>query len=755
MTEFISRARPGRWRRTKLLASTLVVTAGTFGAVAITTALPARASGAATGVVVTSNFIIGSPTGAVTNLSLAVSPSTPSTSAIWAVSLTSPNAIAAGGTLTLSAGASNLASMTSIGSATLYDVSAGWIETASPTSSALAPGGSVSFVMVGTYAVVAGDTLRLMFNAINPSTGGSYGFTFSTSGNSTPAATNPVSIAAAATVTVSPSAAADSQTLQFTISDIPVVTTGNAAEGYLDVFANQVSGGFVTWLPSAYTITDKTAAGPTQTSSGIVTAGEIVICSGVECEVVLPLTNSQTMITGDTLTVTLYGTGPSAEGAVVAFGTEPASSTSGAAAGSFEPPSNSTANETTFGTSVAGVAVSPSPNNAGASAAYSVSLTVETAWSASNNTITLTEATGGTNFSSANGWVVTDASRNEFNSGTTFVLQSATSLTIMANLSTLPARGDAMTVTVTKVVNPAAVGTVSDFTVATTTDPVAANATPYGIVAASTVTTTSPATVAASPNSAGYLSTWTISNLEASASIAVSAATGTIQISGDSSNSNCTTCGGLVFPNYPADYTITDLTTASGSGTVTTLVSGGGTDDVTIEVPAAINRGDIFSLRITNAVNPSSASSVDSLALGSNGAAAANDLLAGDNNQLQAITTTTPTTTTVPTTTTLPHPSVVLLTTKATVSKSVLHLELRCSGSVCRGTIKLWYENVLLVSPPRAYSLGAGNTAIFPTLLDVKALKFLAKAKNHTITVGETVFVTGGATMRKQVTLVS
>jgi hypothetical protein len=115
------------------------------------------------------------------------------------------------------------------------------------------------------------------------------------------------------------------------------------------------------------------------------------------------------------------------------------------------------------------------------------------------------------------------------------------------------------------------------------------------------------------PNTTGALATYTISNFKATSSLA--GGTDTLEVSTyqPPSGAACPTCAGLVFPNNAADYTISDSTTPSGSGTVGTIVSGGGTNNVTLKVPNNINSGDVLTLTITNVINPSSASTSDYL----------------------------------------------------------------------------------------------------------------------------------------------
>ncbi len=66
---------------------------------------------------------------------------------------------------------------------------------------------------------------------------------------------------------------------------------------------------------------------------------------------------------------------------------------------------------------------------------------------------------------------------------------------------------------------------------------------------------------------------------------------------------------GTVFPNSPGDYSVTDSTTGSGTGTVTAALVGGGTNNVTFTVPNSISSGDALTFTVLGVINPSTASS--------------------------------------------------------------------------------------------------------------------------------------------------
>jgi hypothetical protein len=156
------------------------------------------------------------------------------------------------------------------------------------------------------------------------------------------------------------------------------------------------------------------------------------------------------------------------------------------------------------------------------------------------------------------------------------------------------AAGDALTVTLAGVTNPAA-GTYTDFDVSTSTDDVPAAAPAYTISAsgsAGVIVTPNPKTV-------GSLATYTITGLFATTAI-------TGGLTGPSIT--LTAPAETIFPNSPGSYVITDSTTSSGSGTVNTIAYGSTTSTVTITPPNSIVSGDVLTITISAVINPSTAS---------------------------------------------------------------------------------------------------------------------------------------------------
>ena len=339
--------------------------------------------------------------------------------------------------------------------------------------------------------------------------------------------------------------------------------------------------------------------------------------------------------------------------------------------------------------------------------------------------IFLSETAGPTNFTTVTGIEVSDLTQNWH-----FV---ATGAVLTNGSATIPLQdainaGDSISIILANVTNPTAAGTISDFSAATTGDPVAGRRgalhdrrqrQPGG-------------RRHRQPQHAGATATYTISNVKASG--ALTGGTSTIQLQAPS---------GTVFPNNPGFYSIVDATTSSGSGTVTAALSGGSTNVVTFTVPHNINAGDVLTITVGDVINPNTASSADSITVHG------------------AVTGPTPTpvttTTTVPPTTTTtkpppPKPAVTVLGTKVTVNKEIVGLKLRCTGQNCKGELSL--TDVKTGVGARAYTFRAGKTVTFALRINDKGLGYLAGAKGHSIKVTETVTVSGGKTVKEKITLV-
>ncbi len=287
--------------------------------------------------------------------------------------------------------------------------------------------------------------------------------------------------------------------------------------------------------------------------------------------------------------------------------------------------------------------------------------------------------------------------------------------------------GDSVSVLLTGVVNPAA-GTISDFQVKTTGDPIYVNAPPYTIG-----TNASPGVVVTvNPSTTGSLATYTISNVEVTA--ALTGGTSTLELEAPS---------GTTFSNVAGYFSIVDTTNTAGSGTVTAL-SGGATNTVTLTVPHNISSGDVLTIEAQDVINPSVASSLDTLTIvGSVTGPAAVRRRPPQPRPCPR----------QPPPVPKPVPVVAEVTKSATVGKANKPgIKLECTVSNCKGYITL--TDVTTKVGSTAYSFKAGNSHTYPVPLNLTGIKLLKGAKAHTIKVNTKVSVNGGKTITVKVTLV-
>jgi hypothetical protein len=101
---------------------------------------------------------------------------------------------------------------------------------------------------------------------------------------------------------------------------------------------------------------------------------------------------------------------------------------------------------------------------------------------------------------------------------------------------------------------------------------------------------------------------------------------------------------------------------------------------------------------------------------------------------------------------TLVGPVVSALTSKAAEPNHVVELKLHCGGASCRGTITLYAGRDLVAL--RSYAMMAGTTSSWATHLGTKAAQFLANLNHPTLRAIETVTVTDGRTIQRQISLV-
>ena len=589
---------PTRRRRLVRTVACTLVTAWGFAAVGLWEAAPP-----AYAEVATAQYTIGTPTNAVAGV--VASPATLSQSA------PSPFVVKFRATVALSGTG---ASTVTVNSSTALATAPNSVSLVDDTDTACfqagtngGPLGTTTFTidLAASCSIAAGDEVEVDFTAAGPPITGDFDLTVTTSGNATPAISNILTVEPQPP-TISATSVVLGANATYTLSDASwsTLTTGVNA---LVLTAKATAGSTISWYggASGYSVTYTTPKGAL--AGDPVVAAKVTTTTTLNDTVTLTLTAA--LAAGDNLTITGKGTNPSTTSTdEMSVGPETGTLGSLSAAG----PSETSTNALVFGTLVSDVAVVPSPSVAAAVATYVISFQATMMLSGTRGAqICLSEAAGPTVFSSAKGALVSDttagwhflASALTYAAGSPptnpgcdepdngLVIPMATGYEVNA--------GDSVTLTLAAVTNPSA-GTVADFTVATSGDPVPVAASPYSIGASGS----RGVLVSVSPSTTGSLATYTMSDLRASAPLAGGTSTVTVQAP-----------PGTVFPNSPGSYTVQDSTSPAGSGTVSAPLSGGGTNNVTITVPATINAGDILVITIEDAINPSSAGNAYSITL--------------------------------------------------------------------------------------------------------------------------------------------
>jgi hypothetical protein len=595
-----SAKKPNRWRGAKVVAGTLALTMGALGAGLAATAAPAWANAS------TNSYLIGSQTGAVSGVTISPTAATASASTSLEVFFKATAALTGGNTITVTASAA-------LGAVTGVQV----ID--SPTC--LQAGGGVVAVAILTVtleasgcSIAVGDTVQVDFTYTAPALA-SETFTVTTTNNGT--ASSAVTLTINATPpTLSASSRNAGYNAQYTIGDIGATGANggswavfSASAGFIQLTAtadagfalyNGIAGYSVSYIPSggsatadaitAFTVGDVTASAPQSVFLSLTTA--------------IPQNS--------VVTVTAEGTnGNTTPSSTTQFEVIPESTldptpttpgTTGTVVGNPE-----TTNVITFGSSETALEVTPSTGLANSSSNYLVSFT---AGSGATGQICFSEPNDSTIFSTISGVLVTDTTSSwqlvpaigTVTHGSALVAGCGGTYQVVIPITGPPAEtikaGDAVTVLLAGVTNPGA-QTVSDFVSATSGDQLADTAAPYAI----TISAAGGISVTVSPASVGSLSTYTISNIVVSSAGVAAGTTITIGTNPPAGGTVDTT-----FPNNAADYVITDTTTKAGSG-VATVVTGAPSQTVVITVPNALTAGDIISITINDAINPTGAGS--------------------------------------------------------------------------------------------------------------------------------------------------
>ena len=586
-----------RRRRARLAVGALAVTFASLVAGTASTAPPAYAD------VSSAQYAIGTPTNSVGSVVASPSTMVATATTVFEVKFmaTGPLSSTAGSTVTITPSNSLGTAPTNV---SLIDDTETECFQSGTGGGPDSPTG-LTVELLSSCSVNPGDQVEVDFTAGGPSVPGNFDFTVMTSDNATPTTSNiltvgttPPTLSAASYVLGSNTSYLLSGAAWTTLSQpfAAVVLTAKATSGTSMAWYDGVSGYSVTYTPRGGAATpDAVKAVNLSTTT---TANDTVSLT-----LAAPLTQN------DSLSIMGRGTNPATtSNNVISVSPEAVVNSALSSVGATETSTNSLL----FGSLVTGVAVTTAPPVSGVPATYIVHFQATTRLPGGGGAaICLSELGGQTAFSSEKGALVSDTT-----AGWQFI---ATGLTYPSgnppsnpgcsapdNGAVIPLPsgfsingGDWVTITVVGVTNPSA-GTVADFTVSTSTDTVAAAASPYLIGASG-----SPGVVVSvSPSTTGSLATYTISNLHASAPM--TAGSSIVTLEGPP---------GTVFPNSPRYYTVQDSTMPSGSGPVTASLTGGGSNDVAMTVPGNIGAGDLLTLTVEDVINPSSASSSYSLTL--------------------------------------------------------------------------------------------------------------------------------------------
>ena len=570
-----SRAAHGSRRGFAKAAAAAGVAAGFVVASLASMAAPAYAS------VVSSAYTIGSPSGSVGSVTASPASVGAGAATSFTVKFTASGALSGSAASWVTITPSEALTSAPASVDLLDDSGSGCIQagTAGTGGAGTSTVTGITVELGSSCSISAGNTVEVDFNANAPSGAGSFHFTVATSANTTPAASNDITIGSSG-ATLSAVTVAFGANTTYSISNIHVLNL-SSSQNTLALTAVPTQGTEALTFyggTSGYSVTSTSSGGSTTADP----VDNVALGTG---DTSVTLTLGISLADGDVLSIT-------------ATGTNPAASTTAQADEIKVTPGNGTPQLTspiTFGSSVSSVTVSPSVLSAGATATYAVTFKA-TSGVASGGDIYLKETAGPTNFSSVTGILVEDNTQSWH-----FVASGAT---LASGSATIPLQdaivgGDALVITLENVTNPPSAGTISDFAVTTSSDSVPAYASPYSIGSSSSA----GVTVSVNPSTTAAVATYSISGLVASAPMA-----------GGSSTIGVDAPSGTVFPANAGYYSVADSTTASGSGTAT-AVSGGGSNDVTITVPASINAGDHLSLTIEDAINPGLASSSYTISL--------------------------------------------------------------------------------------------------------------------------------------------
>ncbi|HMK96548.1 MAG TPA: hypothetical protein VK425_03315, partial [Acidimicrobiales bacterium] len=422
----------GVGRRTLRRRLGLTALGGALAGMAMLAGLVAADIAPAYAEVTSDQYTIGSPSGAVNDVTVAPSTVTKGASTSFELVFYVGAALSGSGegaiTVTPSEALASAPSNVSVLSGSC--IQAG-------TAGAGGPGASTPTSLVieleSNCAIAAKGKVEVDFDASAPASTGPFSFAATTTGNMSPGTSNAVSVVSSA-VSLSAALYGPGANTTYSISDVPV--------------ANLSSGGTTVELQAAATegketisFFDATAGysvtvtGSSGTSSDQVTA---VSASGP----VATLTLADELVSGDTINITATGTNPAANGA-------PEADNITVTPGNGAP---ETTMSIVFGGSVRGVSVSPQDTVAGATTLYTVNFQTSSAVAAGGE-ILIEENGGPTNFTTVTGILVTDSTADWHFVATGTTLGDGTAAIQLADALNA---NDSVSVVVANVTNPPA-----------------------------------------------------------------------------------------------------------------------------------------------------------------------------------------------------------------------------------------------------------------------------------------------------------
>ena len=545
-------------------------------------------------------------TGFVQNLTVSASSYTATKNAVYTINFLATDGIDAAGTISLTF--TNAATTAVTG--TLTDTTTGVSQTVNVAATAA---GTAQTINV-TNAISSGHNVSLVIGGVtNGAATTSAKVTVSTSQDTSPVTSASYTLTAAAaspTPTATASSTATNATgVTWTLGSFGVydnttqTATSLAAGAVLDVTIPSTT---LTLSPlTNYVITDTPTSGTATTQN----PSKVVSVSSSEVK----LTTSAALTVGDTITITASNvTNPSAAASYTP--TLAITPVAGADAWVMVNPGTAASSgvqvAATFPavaisgtvTAVTGVTITPSPANASTSTStntstFTVGFTSTNGVAATTGTITVQLGAGET-IPAANTMIVTDVTAGTTTSLTNMPVSASTSPASTTNnviVGTLPAgfsiaKGDVVNVQVFAVQNPTTTGSYTG-QVSTSGDSVKVSAT-YTLVTPSTTTAT--VSVAVSNSAAGASATYTITGLQAAASLPAGS---TISIGN-------TTAAGTNWPLVASSYTITDLTNSASTAVAATVASDAAFNGVDLTTTNAIANNDQLTITISGIINP-------------------------------------------------------------------------------------------------------------------------------------------------------